>query len=205
MKFRTRPIKDLQIIKEVPFPARVKFRQLAITGPPGAGKSQLIKQIGGWIGEGYLDLTSPWWRLQTLAVRPREVHLGFPCCGYREVFTVFSQRFLNTPTPLDIDERRIRMPPVKRFFFSVDWRSRYAFEFIIPSPEQLFEWRRQRALRGTHLVDRQLTLHQIARQVKMYQNLALIFYQAGLSVHIRDTTDDIPRQIIGVQTSDAQD
>ncbi|NNK96850.1 MAG: serine/threonine protein phosphatase, partial [Desulfobacterales bacterium] len=65
-------IKEVQIIRGIELPVGLEFRQLVVTGPPGAGKTYYINQIGGWPNEGYLDLTKEgWWRDQTLVYRPR--------------------------------------------------------------------------------------------------------------------------------------
>ena len=63
----TTPVKDIQIIKGVVFPAHITFRQLLISGPPGSGKSTLVGMLGGWPEEGYVDLSSKkWWTAQCL-------------------------------------------------------------------------------------------------------------------------------------------
>ncbi|MBL8420600.1 MAG: hypothetical protein JNK92_08175, partial [Dechloromonas sp.] len=70
----TEPIAALQNIKGIDFPADVRYRQILVTGPPGAGKSTLITRLGGWSEEGYLDLAKKhWWRSEILSVRPREI------------------------------------------------------------------------------------------------------------------------------------
>jgi predicted NACHT family NTPase len=49
-------IESLQNFKGIDFPGDIRFRQILVTGPPGAGKSTLIRRLGGWSEEGYLDL-----------------------------------------------------------------------------------------------------------------------------------------------------
>lgn len=72
-------------IKGITFPEFVSFRQLLITGPPGAGKSTMIRNLGGWSEEGYIDLSlNRWWTAQSLSLRPREIHLGFPFKGKKK-------------------------------------------------------------------------------------------------------------------------
>ena len=39
------PIDDLQDIHGVQFPEEPKFRQFLITGPPGSGKSRLLREV----------------------------------------------------------------------------------------------------------------------------------------------------------------
>ena len=81
------------------------------------------------------------------------------------------------------------MPPVKRYFFSVNWRTRYTFEFLIPPPETLFKQREKRAKQGTHHVDSEVTLDRVRNQVIIYQLAAQYLHQHGLNVYIREGTD----------------
>ena len=86
------PIDDLKTVKGLALPASTKFRQIIMTGPPGAGKSYLIRKLGGWPEEGYIDLTlKNWWRAQSLSLRPREVNLGFPFVGHVPALSVFEE------------------------------------------------------------------------------------------------------------------
>ena len=78
----TQPVESLQRLKGIEFPGDVRFRQILVTGPPGAGKSTMIRRLGGWSEEGYLDISRKyWWRSEMLSVRPREIHLGLPMLG----------------------------------------------------------------------------------------------------------------------------
>ena len=96
LKKKLIPIDDLQEIRGVQLPARLKFVQLVVTGPPGAGKTYYINKVHGWPNEGYVDLTRKgWWKDQTLTYKPREVHLGFPFKGYDEALTVFDKEWID--------------------------------------------------------------------------------------------------------------
>jgi hypothetical protein len=141
-------IETLQKFKGIDFPGDIRFRQILVTGPPGAGKSTLIRRLGGWSEEGYLDLARKhWWRSEILSVRPREIHLGMPFRGLGNSVAVFDSQFLDSRSVAALDFERIVLPPRKRFFFSVDWYRRYVFEFLLPPAPIIFQ-RRPRA-RGT--------------------------------------------------------
>jgi len=188
--FHTELITDIQTIKGVAFPANVEFRQLLITGPPGAGKSTMIRQLGGWSEEGYVDLSlNKWWTAQALSLRPREIHLGFPCQGFKDALAVFDEEWINSLTPPELDLQRIQVPPIKRFFFSVNWRKRYTFEFVMPTPEDLFRQREKRAEKGTHHVDNGVNLDRVRKQVIIYQLAAQHLHHQGVNVYIREGTE----------------
>ena len=114
----TQPIDSVQHFKGTDFPADIRFRQILVTGPPGAGKSTLIMHLGGWSEEGYLDLARKhWWRSEVLSVRPREIHLGIPFQGLPNAVSVFDAEFLECDPFPPIDFARVVLPPRKRYFF----------------------------------------------------------------------------------------
>ena len=193
----TEPIESLQNIKGIDFPSEVRFRQILVTGPPGAGKSTLITRLGGWSEEGYLDLAKKhWWRSEILSVRPREIHLGMPFQGLGDAVTVFDAEFYDRDPVPAIDFDRIQLPPRKRFFFNVDWYHRYVFEFLIPPAELVFERRAERARRSTHVVDKQLSLDICIVQHEAFLRLAEHLHRKGFQVYLRDLIENPPRRFV---------
>ena len=190
----TRAIEDLQRIRGVDVPADVKFRQIIVTGPPASGKSSLVRSLGGWPEEGYLDLAGQWWRQRLLTFRPREVHFGFPVVGWKHSLAVFDREWLESP--VDTDWHRVRIPPTKRGLFRIDWRNRYVFDFQLPPPDEIFIICKARARAGTHPRDRHVTREQIELQVDAYAALALHFHRHHLRVYVRQSFQGTPRRIV---------
>lgn len=191
------PVEGLQTIHGIELPIGLKFRQLIVTGPPGSGKSKLISLLHGWPNEGYLDLTrNDWWRDQTLTYRPREIHLGLPFVGLSEALTVFDKEWLEKPSPPRLEGNRLQIPPTGRGLMQTNWRARYIFEFLIPSPEKILEFRENRQSEGLHPVDDDMTLEIIQRQATTYAETALILHRNKMQVYVRETYDQPPMRIV---------
>ena len=187
-------VEDVITIKGLSFPAGVRFRQIIITGPPCSGKSTLVAKLGGWPQEGFLDLTGKWWHSQTLAFRPREVHLGLPFVDHAESRAVFDKEWLLDPSPLDPSQ--IQVPPEKRWFWSTDWRHKLVFDFQLLPAEHIYEVRQNRAERGSHPIDVDLTWERVQRQVTVHEEVALHLHRCGLRVFFRDSFEGPPRRFI---------
>lgn len=190
------PIKNTQDIRGVSMPIGLEYLQLVVTGPPGAGKSYYINQIGGWPNEGYIDLTRKgWWRDQTLIYRPREVHLGMPFKKYKEPLTVFDKEWLDSCPPPLLELTRVRIPPNGERPFQSNWRDRYIFEFLLPDSETIFSRRKARQSQGYFPVDAELTEEMVHAQILAYQEVALYMHRAGMNIYLRKGLDGQPMRI----------
>ena len=193
-EFSTREIRDVVTMRGVEVPAGIKFRQIIVTGPPASGKTSLIGRLGGWPEEGYLDLAGEWWRDRMLAMRPREVHLGFPVLGQSASLAVSDPEWLQADPTVDLS--RIRIPPAKRSFFRVDWRARYVFDFQLPRADVLHEIRSTRAREGTHPRDTGATLEQDQHALLAYRTVAHHLSRCGVRVYVRLAFGGRPREFV---------
>jgi hypothetical protein len=196
-KLKLKPVASLRTICGIPVDQELRFNQIIVTGPPGSGKSTFIGSLGGWPEEGYIDLSlKGWWRARALSLRPREVHLGLPFVGRVQALALFHEDWLAHWRELELDESRILVPPTARHLLSVDWRSRYVFEFLIPTAGTLVRRCRARAQLGTHPIDRSVNPEVVRRQLDIYARVALHLHRRGMTVYVRTAPASPPARIV---------
>jgi hypothetical protein len=199
-------IGNLQEFYGVSFPQRIKFRQILVTGPPGAGKSALIEQIHGWPYEGHLNLSvKKWWRAHVLDFRPREIHLSAPFVGHKEALAVVDPAWIEATEPLKMDLERIRIPPERARFRHRDWRRYYAFDVLLPPADVVFRDRVERAKTGFYRGDRNVSRDLVVRQLDFYRTIAWYLWSHGMNVYVRCERAGTPKRIVGLNDLGGKD
>lgn len=203
-RVRTEAFAETYAVRGVAFPERLRFRRILVVGPPGTGKSTLLTRVGGWPEEGYIDLAQDrWWTSKVLTIRPRQVHLGLPFDGFSQAMAVYDRAVCERAPRPDIDFARLHLPAPPRHFFSMDWRRKFAFEFLLPPSEVTFAQRAARAKTGSHPIDDPLTLDDVRFQTRCFWQLAAHLWQQGFYVYVRRSTDAGPERIVAVEETPA--
>ena len=193
------PFVSVQDIRGLKFPAKPQFGQFLVSGPPGVGKSTLIQSIGGWPYEGYIDLAeNNWWRARILSFRPREIQFGLPFVGKAESLSIIDKEWLTDAYNLEIDFRRILLPPEGTWWTGADWRQKFVYEFLLPDSDLVFHDREKRSRSGIFPFDNDLSAETVSLQISVYRTLAAYFWKSGLRVYIRTDRNGPPLEIIKV-------
>ena len=177
------------------YPTKMAFGSWIIIGPPGSGKSGMVKKIGGYPDEICIDISQEkWWTVEPLTHRPRELHFAFPFKGYEEKgLPVYDELFKEMDEFPELDFTRVQIPHKKKFILAPNWRAKFVFDFILPPPAWLLENRKKRLSSGdTRLVDMELSAKWVAWQVNIHWKIACFFHQSGLQVMLRPFSNARP-------------
>ncbi len=187
-------VMDLKEYKGIYLPDKMKIRSWIILGPPGSGKSFLMKRISGWHGEVCIDIAQKrWWKVEVLTHRPREIHLAIPFKKCKTSLPVYDDSFSNKDQLPEVDYQSIVIPHKKKFIAAPNWRARFVFDFILPPPDWLFENRDRRfESKNRKLMDKNITREWVDWQVEVHWKIAWHFHQAGLQVLVRPFNVAIP-------------
>ncbi len=103
--------------------------------------------------------------------------------------------WLEKHATLEFDFPRLQIPPEKTWFFGINWRSRYVFEFILPNIERVYADRVERAKTGLFPNDRRISEEIVSHQVAFYRTIAWYFWRSGMHVYVRVEREGQPMAI----------
>ena len=191
------PVETLTTFHGIPFPKGVRYRQLLFLGPPGSRKLKMINYVCGWPEIGNLNLAQPhWWKNKNLCFRPHAVHLLLPFAGLPNALTIFDPLFNQEREAFQLDFSRIVLPPNNQWLFSIDWKNRFVFDFLLPDPETIFAWRLERRKHNPHPIDRDLTLEKVHAQYHLHEQIAKFLHMNNLKVFVRRAWDQPPLRYV---------